>query len=174
MAQSCRARRPRDRSTCCLTFYETPAEILKEIVIVDDASAPQLEQSWSEAAAAEFGVKYVRLNEPAGLIGAKQAGAEAATGDIIVFFDCHVKPDIDYWVPYVREISENYKRAVIPVITVLNVDTWTQPHRPAKGSGMSKCYLTFDAEFKVRTLVRDTLRFEGIATNHLLELSFSN
>jgi len=129
-------------------FYETPAEILKEIVIVDDASAPPLEQSWSEAAAAEFGVKYVRLNEPAGLIGAKQAGAEAATGDIIVFFDCHVKPDIDYWVPYVREISENYKRAVIPVITVLNVDTWTQPHRPAKGSGMSKCYLTFDAEFK--------------------------
>ena len=143
-------------------------------MIVDDASAPPLEQSWSEAAAAEFGVKYVRLNEPAGLIGAKQAGAEAATGDIIVFFDCHVKPDIDYWVPYVREISENYKRAVIPVITVLNVDTWTQPHRPAKGSGMSKCYLTFDAEFKVRTLVRDTLRFEGIATNHLLELSFSN
>lgn len=133
-------------------FYETPAEVLKEIVIVDDASEPPLKDSWAEEAASHFGVKYVRLNEPAGLIGAKQAGAEAATGDIIVFFDCHVKPDIDYWVPYVKEIGENYKRAVIPVITVLDVDTWTQRERPAKGSGMSKCYLTFDAEFKVSLL----------------------
>ena len=130
-------------------FYETPAEVLKEIVIVDDASQPPLIESWAEDEAAKFGVKYVRLNEAAGLIGAKQAGAEAATGDIIVFFDCHVKPDVDYWVPYVKEISENYKRAVIPVITVLNVDNWTQRERPAQGSGMSKCYLTFDAEFKV-------------------------
>ncbi|KAL7446637.1 hypothetical protein ACHAXM_011659 [Skeletonema potamos] len=131
-------------------FYETPAQVLKEIVIVDDASEPPLNDYWAEEVASKFGVKYVRLNEPAGLIGAKQAGAEAATGDIIVFFDCHVKPDTDYWVPYVREISENYKRAVIPVITVLNVDDWTQKERPKTGNGMSKCYLTFDAEFKVR------------------------
>lgn len=145
-------------------FYETPAEVLKEIVIVDDASKPPLKDSWTEEAAAKFGVKYVRLNEPAGLIGAKQAGAEAATGDIIVFFDCHVKPDIDYWVPYVKEIGENYKRVVIPVITALDVDTWTQRERPAKGSGMSKCYLTFDAEFKVSVVCKETrlTEFEGL------------
>ena len=146
-------------------FYETPAEVLKEIVIVDDASKPPLKDSWAEEVASKFGVKYVRLNEPAGLIGAKQAGAEAATGDIIVFFDCHVKPDIDYWVPYVKEIGENYKRVVIPVITALDVDTWTQRERPAKGSGMSKCYLTFDAEFKVSVVICKETRlteFEGL------------
>ena len=103
-------------------FYETPAEVLKEIVIVDDASEPPLEDSWSEEEAARFGVKYVRSETALGLIGAKQMGAEAATGDIIVFFDCHVKPAEDYWIPYVKEVHENYKRVVIPTITNLNVE----------------------------------------------------
>jgi polypeptide N-acetylgalactosaminyltransferase len=149
-------------------YYETPAEVLKEIVIVDDASEPPLKDSWREDLAAKYGVKYVRLDKAAGLIGAKQAGAEAATGDIIVFFDCHVKPDTDYWVPYVKEISENYRRAVIPVITVLNVDTWTQRERPQKGSGMSKCYLTFDAEFKWTT---DDTPYVPIMSGGLLAIS---
>lgn len=105
-------------------FEQTPHGILKEIVIVDDASDPPLKQLWSEEEAAKYDVKYVRLDSPAGLIGAKQAGAEAATGDIIVFFDCHVKPAENYWVPYVKNVHENYKRVVIPVITSLNVDTW--------------------------------------------------
>ena len=128
-------------------FYETPAEILKEIVLVDDASDPPLKEHWPEEAAAKFGVKYVRLDEAHGLIGAKQAGAEAATGDIIVFFDCHVKPATDYWKPYVEAVHENYKRVVIPTITNLNVDTWEEFGRPtSSGGGMSKCYLTFDGK----------------------------
>ncbi|KAL3789586.1 hypothetical protein ACHAWO_009149 [Cyclotella atomus] len=137
--------------TAMSVFEETPDGILKEIVIVDDASAPPLNELWDEAEAAKYNVKYVRLDSPAGLIGAKQAGAEAATGDIIVFFDCHVKPAKDYWVPYLKNIHENYKRVVIPVITNLNVDTWEEFNRPAAGGGMSKCYLTFDAEFKWTT-----------------------
>ena len=175
-------------------FYETPAEILKEIVLVDDASDPPLEDSWSEKDAAAFGVKYVRLDSPAGLIGAKQAGAEAATGDIIVFFDCHVKPAEDYWVPYVKAVEENYKRVVIPTITNLNVDTWEEfgailicgrsafcckcspcllidamPGRPSSsGGGMSKCYLTFDAEFKWTT---DNTPYVPIMSGGLLAIS---
>jgi polypeptide N-acetylgalactosaminyltransferase len=139
------------KRTAQSVFDETPEGVLKEIVIVDDASDPPLKQSWSEADAAKYNVKYVRLDSPAGLIGAKQAGAEAATGDIIVFFDCHVKPGKDYWLLYVKQINENYKRVVIPVITNLNVDTWEEYNRPTSGGGMSKCYLTFDAEFKWTT-----------------------
>jgi len=150
-------------------FYETPAEILKEIVLVDDASDPPLEESWSKKDAAAFGVKYVRLDSPAGLIGAKQAGAEAATGDVIVFFDCHVKPAEDYWVPYVKAVEENYKRVVIPTITNLNVDTWEEFGRPSSsGGGMSKCYLTFDAEFKWTT---DDTPYVPIMSGGLLAIS---
>jgi len=150
-------------------FYETPAEILKEIVIVDDASDPPLKDSWSEEAAAKFGVKYVRVDSPLGLIGAKDVGARAATGDVIVFFDCHVKPAENYWVPYVKEIHENYKRVVIPTITNLNVDTWEEFGRPSgSAGGMSKCYLTFDAEFKWTT---DDTPYVPIMSGGLLAIS---
>ena len=150
-------------------FAETPADILKEIIIVDDASEPRLDLMWPVAEAAKFGVKYVRLSEPAGLIGAKQAGAEAATGDIIVFFDCHVKPGKDYWVPYVTAVQENYKRVVVPTITSLNIDTWTEFGRPTGGGGgMSKCYLTFDAEFKWTT---DNTPYVPIMSGGLLAIS---
>lgn len=149
-------------------FYETPAEVLKEIVLVDDASDPPLEESWSAKEASAFGVKYVRLDSPRGLIGAKQAGAEAATGDVIVFFDCHVKPAPDFWVPYVKAVNENYKRVVIPTITALNVDTWEEYNRPKSGGGMSKCYLTFDAEFKWTT---DDTPYVPIMSGGLLAIS---
>lgn len=91
-------------------FYETPAEILKEIVVVDDASEPPLKLLWSEEEATKFGVKYVRLDSPQGLIGAKQAGALTATGDIIVFFDCHVKVHVsrfDYALAAILDIILN-------------------------------------------------------------------
>jgi len=150
-------------------FAETPAEILKEIVLVDDASEPRLDSMWSQEEAAEFNVKYVRLDQPAGLIGAKQAGAEAATGDIIVFFDCHVKPARGYWIPYVIAVHENYKRVVVPTITSLNIDSWTEFNRPtSSGGGMSKCYLTFDAEFKWTT---DNTPYVPIMSGGLLAIS---
>lgn len=103
-------------------YYETPKEILKEIIIVDDASDPPLQNFWTEDEAAQFGVKFVRVDSALGLIGAKQVGAEAATGDIIVFFDCHVKPAENYWVPYVKAVQDNYKRVVIPTITSLDIE----------------------------------------------------
>ena len=42
-------------------------------------------------------------------------------------------------------IAENYRRMVIPQITALDIDSWTQIGR---GGGMSKCYLTWDGDFK--------------------------
>ena len=67
----------------------TPAERLEEIIIVDDASDPPLERF---AAADTYKVRFLRHDEPRGLIGAKKTGADAARGGIVVFFDCHVKP----------------------------------------------------------------------------------
>ena len=42
-------------------------------------------------------------------------------------------------------IAQNYRRMVIPQITALDIDSWTQIGR---GGGMSKCYLTWDGDFK--------------------------
>ena len=77
-----------------------------------------------------------------GLIGAKRTGGDAAVGDVIVFFDCHVKPDPNYWKPFVTHLAANPKRVVVPVITELDVDTWEELGVRSAGHGMSKCYLT--------------------------------
>lgn len=76
-------------------FAATPPEILHEIVVVDDNSVPPLEPMFT-LDKDEYKVKFVRSDVSLGLIDAKHQGAEAASGDIIVFFDCHVKPALGY------------------------------------------------------------------------------
>ena len=72
------------------------------------------------------------------------------------------------WKPMVAQMQENYKRVVVPTITNLNVDTWTEFGRPAAGQGMSKCYLTFDAEFKWTT---DSTPYVPVMSGGLLAMS---
>ena len=67
--------------------------------------------------AAEYKVRFIVHERPLGLIGAKRTGADAAWGGIIVFFDCHVKPAPDYWVPFVENVEKNYRRVVVPIST---------------------------------------------------------
>jgi polypeptide N-acetylgalactosaminyltransferase len=134
--------------TILSVYAATPPEVLHEIIVVDDNSSPPLE-SLFHFDPADYKLKFVRSNVTLGLIDAKHQGAEASSGDIIVFFDCHVKPALGYWVPFVREIADNPKRVVVPAITALNVDTWVESNRPQdQKGGSSKCYLTFDVDFK--------------------------
>lgn len=129
-------------------YAATPAEILKDIIVVDDNSVPPLEPMFT-LNATDYKVKFIRSNVSLGLIDAKHQGALAASGDIIVFFDCHVKPALGYWEPFVREIAENPKRVVVPSITHLDVDKWKEKNRPKDNlGGNSKCYTTMDSDFK--------------------------
>ena len=126
----------------------TPPEILKDIIVIDDNSVPPLEPMFT-LDPQEYKVTFIRSDVSLGLIDAKHQGALAATGDIIVFFDCHVKPAIGYWEPFVREIAENYRRVVVPSITALDVDFWQESNRPKDNlGGNSKCYTTMDSDFK--------------------------
>ena len=144
-------------------FAATPDSILKDIIIVDDNSAPPLESIYTlnnktkhsgkdskDIATYDLSkVVFMRSDVSLGLIDAKHQGALLAKGDIIVFFDCHVKPAIGYWEPFVREIAENRKRVVVPSITHLNVDTWVEDQRPKDNlGGNSKCFTTLDGDFK--------------------------
>ena len=129
-------------------FAATPPKILKEIIVVDDNSFPPLQPLFT-LNPDEYKVKFLRSDVTLGLMDAKHQGAKLATGDIVVFFDCHVKPALGYWEPFVREIAANPKRVVVPTITALDINTWVESGRPRQISGgMSKCYLTFDSEFK--------------------------
>jgi GT2 family glycosyltransferase len=127
-------------------FQSMPSEVLHEIIVVDDGTNPPLSDTHLSAAVqSQYRVKIIRHQSTVGLIGAKQDGGAAASGDIIVFFDCHVAPQSGWHSSFLRLVGENYRRIVVPMITDLNIDTWTQR---GSGSGMAKCYLTWDADFK--------------------------
>jgi len=127
-------------------FEMTPADILHEIVVVDDGSNPPLSRTHLQPdVQKKYKVTLRRHDDTVGLIGAKKTGGDAATGDLVIFFDCHVAPQKDWYKDFLELISTNYRRMVIPQITSLDVDTWTQIGR---GGGMSKCYVTWDGDFK--------------------------
>lgn len=127
-------------------WKETPAEVLHEIVVVDDGSNPPLSKTHlTPDVQQKYKIKIMRHENTVGLIGAKKTGGDAASGDIIVFFDCHVGPQPRWHEDFLRLIGENYRRMVVPQITALNIDDWTQI---GAGGGMSKCYVTWDGDFK--------------------------
>eukprot|EP00928_Gymnodinium_smaydae_P019820 TRINITY_DN17631_c0_g1_i1.p1 TRINITY_DN17631_c0_g1~~TRINITY_DN17631_c0_g1_i1.p1 ORF type:complete len:736 (-),score=41.86 TRINITY_DN17631_c0_g1_i1:250-2457(-) len=127
-------------------FENTPSDVLREIVVVDDGSNPPIAQKYlTPEVQRQYKVKVLRHERTVGLIGAKKTGGDAALGDIIVFFDCHVAPQPHWHEDFLRLIAENYRRMVVPQITALNIDSWTQIGR---GGGMSKCYVTWDGDFK--------------------------
>lgn len=127
-------------------FDSTPQSILREIIVVDDGSSPPLETTHlTEDVRAQYRVRVIRHAETVGLIGAKKDGGDAATGDIVVFFDCHVAPQPGWHRSFLGLIAENYRRIVVPVITDLDVTHWRQR---GGNRGQAKCYLTWDADFK--------------------------
>lgn len=65
--------------TCESIYAETPADILKEIIVVDDASEPPLRRYLKNFPE----VKVIRHTTRQGLIRSKTDGANAATGDMV-------------------------------------------------------------------------------------------
>eukprot|EP00439_Symbiodinium_sp_Y106_P047573 s3723_g6.t1 len=133
-------------NTVRAVYESVPANILHEIIVVDDGSEPPLAESFlTRDVVNVYKVTIIRHAQTVGLIGAKKDGGDAATGDIVVFFDCHVAPQPGWHESFLRLIGENYRRIVTPVITDLDVGTWQQR---GGNQGQAKCYLTWDADFK--------------------------
>lgn len=123
----------------------TPDDVLKEIIVVDDGSSPPLISQFPKDIMQKAKVRFVRHESHTGLINAKSAGANVATGDVVVFLDCHVRPAANWHQPILEKIRTNYRRVVVPSITGLDPDTWEE----VRGNGgTAKCYLTWDSDFK--------------------------
>lgn len=82
------------------TWNRTPPVLLKEIILVDDASnRTELQQELRAYCRHHFGdkVKLIRSDERIGLIRARMKGARAASGDVIVFLDSHCEVIYGYF-----------------------------------------------------------------------------
>jgi polypeptide N-acetylgalactosaminyltransferase len=97
---------------------------LKEVILVNDASTKKdlydmLEnhikaQPWGEK------VKLLMMNERSGLIWSRLAGARYASGDVLLFLDCHMEAGYNFMPPLIDPIVENYRAVVTPTLDIID------------------------------------------------------
>lgn len=91
-------------STLLRTLYSiwnrTPAKLLTEIVLVDDGSTfEDLQEDLTKYIETYMPiVTFVRVKERSGLMRAREIGAKAAKGEVLVFFDAHCEA-YHNWLP---------------------------------------------------------------------------
>lgn len=99
-------------STLLRTVYSvlnrSPAELIVEIILVDDASTKKFLKDKLDHYVAKHlpKVKIVRLAQRSGLILARLAGAKIATADVLIFLDSHTEANTN-WLPPLLGMCNN-------------------------------------------------------------------
>ncbi|XP_047989942.1 N-acetylgalactosaminyltransferase 6-like [Leguminivora glycinivorella] len=108
----------------------SPPQLLREVLLVDDASTKDfLKSKLDEYLAANIPkARVIRLEKRSGLITARLAGARQATSDVLVFLDSHTEANVNWLPPLLEPIALDYRTAVCPFIDV--VDYATFEYRP--------------------------------------------
>ncbi|XP_042200291.1 polypeptide N-acetylgalactosaminyltransferase 6 [Callorhinchus milii] len=106
-------------------LYTSPAIVLKEIIMVDDASTDDYLKEQLDEYVKQFRiVKVVRQVERKGLITARLLGASVATGDVLTFLDAHCECFNGWLEPLLGRIAENYTAVVSPDITAIDLNSF--------------------------------------------------
>ncbi|XP_070770481.1 polypeptide N-acetylgalactosaminyltransferase 3 [Enoplosus armatus] len=116
-------------STLLRTVYSvlhtSPAILLKEIILVDDASVDDVLKDDLDTYLKRLSiVRVVRQRERKGLITARLLGAAVATGDTLTFLDAHCECFHGWLEPLLARIAENYTAVVSPDITTIDLNTF--------------------------------------------------
>ncbi|PAV73429.1 hypothetical protein WR25_04660 [Diploscapter pachys] len=105
-------------------FENTPAELLKEIIVYDDASEGEhrLDKYLEEFKQIKGydKLKIFRNPERQGLIRAKVLASREASGEILVFLDSHCEVAENWLPPLLQPIKENPKTVTVPVADLIN------------------------------------------------------
>ncbi|KAL6119710.1 galnt6 [Pungitius sinensis] len=122
-------------STLLRTVYSvlhtSPATLLKEIILVDDASvSDHLKSKLDEFVVQLKIVRVVRQQERKGLITARLLGASIAQGEILTFLDAHCECFHGWLEPLLARIVEEPTAVVSPEITTIDLNTF-QFNKPA-------------------------------------------
>ncbi|XP_007940004.1 polypeptide N-acetylgalactosaminyltransferase 5 [Orycteropus afer afer] len=99
----------------------SPPHLIKEILLVDDFSTKDYLKDNLDKYMSQFPkVRIIRLKERHGLIRARLAGAQNATGDVLTFLDSHVECNIGWLEPLLERVYLSRKKVACPVIEVIN------------------------------------------------------
>ncbi|XP_073503251.1 polypeptide N-acetylgalactosaminyltransferase 5 [Phyllobates terribilis] len=99
----------------------SPAHLVKEVILVDDFSTKAYLKDKLDYFMKNFPkVRILHLKERHGLIRARLAGANIATGDVLTFLDSHVECNVGWLEPLLEQVRINRKKVACPVIEVIN------------------------------------------------------
>lgn len=112
--------------TCWSVINRSPPFLLKEIILVDDASTKvELKKKLDDYVAQNLPkVSIVRLPKRFGLIRGRLAGARTATAKVLVFLDSHSEANVNWLPPLLEPIAQNYRTCVCPFIDVIAYETF--------------------------------------------------
>ncbi|KAG8510431.1 Polypeptide N-acetylgalactosaminyltransferase 5 [Galemys pyrenaicus] len=99
----------------------SPLHLIKEILLVDDFSTKDYLKDKLDKYMSQFPkVRVLHLKERHGLIRARLAGAQKATGDVLTFLDSHVECNVGWLEPLLERVYLSRKKVACPVIEVIN------------------------------------------------------
>ncbi|XP_030846514.1 polypeptide N-acetylgalactosaminyltransferase 1 [Strongylocentrotus purpuratus] len=103
----------------------SPRHLLKEIILVDDASTQEhlkvkLDDYISRHFHSSARVRIERLPTRSGLIRARIHGALNAIGDILTFLDSHCEVNVGWLEPLLAVIDKDRRNVVTPTIDVID------------------------------------------------------
>ncbi|GMS89466.1 hypothetical protein PENTCL1PPCAC_11641, partial [Pristionchus entomophagus] len=111
-------------------FDRTPADLLKQIVLFDDASEEEckIHEKISEYAKIagwdESKLTIKRQEYRLGLIKAKVRASRLATAEVIIFFDSHCEVTDNWLPPLLQPIKEDPKSVVLPIVDMIHPATF--------------------------------------------------
>ncbi|XP_069111074.1 polypeptide N-acetylgalactosaminyltransferase 5-like [Argopecten irradians] len=104
---------------------QTPPELLKEIILVDDFSDMEHLKTPLERYMARYEkVKIVRAPRREGLIRARLLGYSVATGTVLVYLDSHIECTRGWIEPLLEPIARDKTTAVTPIIDTIDFKTF--------------------------------------------------
>ncbi|KPM06532.1 polypeptide N-acetylgalactosaminyltransferase 5-like protein [Sarcoptes scabiei] len=100
----------------------SPRNLLKEIILVDDASEREYLGKKLENYVAKLPVpvKVLRTGKRSGLIRARLIGADQVQGEVITFLDAHCECTKGWLEPLLARIVEDRTRVACPIIDVIS------------------------------------------------------
>ncbi|XP_065357976.1 polypeptide N-acetylgalactosaminyltransferase 35A [Calliphora vicina] len=137
----------------------TPEWLLKEIILVDDFSdLPELEfhlQGELHSQLHYDNLKYIRNIQREGLIRSRVIGAREAKGDVLIFLDSHIEVNQQWSEPLLRLIKAENSTLAVPVIDLINADTFQYTSSPLVRGGFN-----WRLHYKWENLPEGTLKQE--------------
>lgn len=105
-------------------IYRSPAVLLKEIILVDDASTHDfLHQPLDDYVAALPKTFIIRNPSRQGLIRTRMNGARVASGDALIFLDAHVEVTSGWLEPLLEALRQRPGIIAHPAVDTIDADT---------------------------------------------------